>query len=172
MFEHRPLSVWKSGPIPSFLVHGFFDLSLWCWIGSDGGMTFGVHLLDIFRVNTSLNRHVKAFGLSILNVRRWILRSVFCKLLRFLPQADPYILLRDRQRCVFCGFQRGVDPHRNLGIALASVGYPNQRQQLPSIHRKFWLQLRFVLNRYRGSIGMRPEKWVSFTNIFFSPCRI
>merc|ERR1712154_504424 len=34
-------------PVPSFLVNRFLDLGLWSWIGANGGMGLGVHLLAV-----------------------------------------------------------------------------------------------------------------------------
>ena len=54
-FKHNvPLSSRDACTVPSLLVNGLLGLGLLSWIGADGGMGLGVHLLDVLGVDAGL----------------------------------------------------------------------------------------------------------------------
>jgi len=58
------LSVGKSGPVPSFFIDGLLNFGLWSWIGPDCSVTLGVHLFNVFGVNTSGDEFGEVFFVS------------------------------------------------------------------------------------------------------------
>lgn len=53
--EQVPLSGRETSAVPSLLLDSLLGLGLLCWVGADGGVGLGVHLLHVLGVDTGLD---------------------------------------------------------------------------------------------------------------------